>query len=37
MYNFPLWPVSHIINIDVLQEGNLFLSACELIENAATR
>lgn len=35
MYHFPLRPVSHIINIDAVSEGNLFLVACELLEYAS--
>lgn len=35
MYHFPLRPVSHIINIDAVNEGNLFLVACELLEYAS--
>lgn len=30
MYHFPLRPVSHITNVDAVNEGNLFLVACEL-------
>ena len=32
MYHFPLRPVSHIVNIEAVNEGNLFLVACELLE-----
>ena len=32
MYHFPLESVSHISNIDAMNEGNLFLVACELLK-----
>lgn len=32
MYPFPLQSVSHIININAMNEGKLFLVACELLK-----